>query len=164
MTTSAGNPKSAIQNPKPEASRRDFLALVGRGALWATAGFTIVALLRYLSFTESTPPQVFVLDKPSAYPPGIFTPVAEGRAFIGHEEGGLYAINATCTHLGCIVKRANTGFQCPCHGSQFRVSGAVTHGPATQSLNYAALTLNSAGQVVLDLGHTVATTVRLPVT
>ena len=160
---SEDNPKSAIQNLKSESSRRDFLTLLGRGALWATAGVTVVALLRYLSFTEPAPPQVFVLDEPSAYPPGTTTPVAEGRAFIKHDERGLYAINATCTHLGCMVKPVISGFDCPCHGSQYTANGAVTHGPATQPLNYALLSLDSEGHVVLDLGQTVDENLRLTV-
>jgi cytochrome b6-f complex iron-sulfur subunit len=144
-------------------SRRDFLALLGRGALWATAGVTVVALLRYLSFTEPTPPQVFVLSEPSAYPLDTTTPVAGGRAFIKHDERGLYAINATCTHLGCLVKQAPAGFECPCHGSQFTKNGAVSQGPAALPLTYAALALNAEGKVVVDVSQPVAGNVRLTV-
>jgi cytochrome b6-f complex iron-sulfur subunit len=142
-------------------SRRDFLVLLGRGALWATAGVTVVALVRYLSFTEPTPPQVFVLAEPSVYPLGTTTPVADGRAFIKHDERGLYAINATCTHLGCLVKQAQSGFECPCHGSQFATNGAVTHGPATLPLTHCALALNAEGKVVVDVSQPVAENDRL---
>ena len=155
------NQQSAVSNQQSPTSRRDFLALLGRGALWATAGVTVVALLRYLSFVEPTPPQVYLLEEPSAYPLNSTTPVADGRAFIGHDDGGLYAINATCTHLGCLVKQAQSGFACPCHGSQFTAVGAVTNGPATQPLNYSALSLNQEGKVVLDLSQTVGAEVRL---
>jgi cytochrome b6-f complex iron-sulfur subunit len=144
-------------------TRRDFLTLLGRGALWATAGVTVVALLRYLSFTEPTPPQVFVLNEPSAYPLNSTTSVADGRAFIKHDEHGLYAINATCTHLGCLVKQAPAGFECPCHGSRYTPSGAVTNGPATQPLNHSALSINSEGKVVLDVSQTVGAESRLAV-
>ncbi len=144
-------------------SRRDFLALLGRGALWTTAGVTVAVLLRYLSFTEPIPPQVFVLDEPGAYPAGTTTPAAEGRAFIGHDEHGLYAINATCTHLGCLIKQAQAGFECPCHGSRFTTTGAVANGPASLPLNYAALSLNAEGKVVLDLSQTVVANFRLAV-
>ncbi len=126
------NQQSAISNQQSAAAISS--PCLGRGALWATAGVTVVALLRYLSFTEPTPPQVFVLAEPSAYPLGTTTPVADGRAFIKHDERGLYAINATCTHLGCLVKQAQAGFECPCHGSQFTANGAVTQGPATLPL------------------------------
>jgi cytochrome b6-f complex iron-sulfur subunit len=161
MPASESNPKSVIRNQPAEIARRDFLALLGRGALWATAGVTVVALLRYLSFTEPTPPQVFVLSEPSAYPLGSTTSVADGRAFIKHDERGLYAINATCTHLGCLVKQAQSGFGCPCHGSQFTTNGAVTQGPATLPLTHCALALNPEGKVVVDVSQPVAETDRL---
>ena len=175
MATSENNPKLAtsalhqaqrgagVHNPKSEVSRRDFLALLGRGALWATAGVTVVALLRYLSFAEPTPSHVFVLGEPSAYPLNSTTPVADGRAFIKHDERGLYAINAACTHLGCLVKQSSTGFDCPCHGSRYTASGAVTNGPATQPLNYCALALDTSQKVVLDLSQPVDGSVRLVV-
>jgi cytochrome b6-f complex iron-sulfur subunit len=163
MNDLGSNPQSEIKTQKSEMARRDFLALFGRGALWATAGATVVALLRYLSFTEPTPPQVFVLNEPSAYPPGTTTSVADSRAFIKHDERGLYAINATCTHLGCLVRQAQAGFECPCHGSRFAANGAVTTGPATAPLNYAALSIDSEGKVVVDLSQTVGAEVRLPI-
>ena len=156
MTTSESKPKSGI-------ARRDFLTLLGRGALWATTGVTVVALMRYLSFAEPTPPQVFVLEESSAYPLNSITPVADGRAFIGRDERGLYAVNATCTHLGCLVKQSSTGFDCSCHGSQFTANGAVMNGPAAQPLGYSALSLDLSGKVRLDLSQTVGAEVRLPV-
>jgi cytochrome b6-f complex iron-sulfur subunit len=155
--------KSVVSNRQPAMARRDFLALFGRSALWATAGVTVVALLRYLSFTEPTLPQVFVLAEPSAYPLDTTTPVADGHAFMKHDERGLYAINATCTHLGCLVKQGQSGFECPCHGSQFTANGAVTNGPAGFPLNYSALSIDTEGKVVLDLSQTVGAEVRLPV-
>ncbi len=154
---------ASVQNPKSETSRRGFLTLLGRGALWATAGATVIALLRYLSFTETIPPQVFVLNEPSAYPLDSTTAVADGRAFVKHDERGLYAINASCTHLGCLVKQSAAGFDCPCHGSRYTANGAVTNGPATQPLNYSALTVNAAGKVVLNLNQTVNEDARLPI-
>ena len=161
MSASESNPKSVIQNQKLDPSRRDFLALLGRGALWATAGVTVAALLRYLSFTEPTPPQVFVLNEPRAYPLDSTTSVADGRAFIKHDERGLYAINASCTHLGCLIKPARSGFECPCHGSQFTPAGTVTNGPAAQPLTRASLSLDADGHVVLDLSQTVDINFRL---
>jgi nitrite reductase/ring-hydroxylating ferredoxin subunit len=157
------NQQSAVSNQKSAIARRDFLALLGRGALWATAGVTVVALLRYLSFVEPIPPQIYVLETPDAYPVGTLTSVAEGRAFVGHDDGGLYAINATCTHLGCLVKQSAAGFDCPCHGSQFTANGDVTHGPATASLTYSALSLDSEGKVILELNKSVAESARLAV-
>lgn len=47
-----------------------------------------------------------------------------------------YALNAICTHLGCVVpwNNAENKFKCPCHGSQYDSTGKVIRGPAPLSL------------------------------
>jgi len=47
-----------------------------------------------------------------------------------------YAINAVCTHLGCVVpwNAVAKQFQCPCHGSRYDETGKVVRGPAPLSL------------------------------
>ena len=51
-----------------------------------------------------------------------------------------------CTHLGCVPlghEGPYDGWLCPCHGSQYDVSGRVRHGPAPKNLgvpDYAFLT------------------------
>jgi cytochrome b6-f complex iron-sulfur subunit len=47
-----------------------------------------------------------------------------------------YAINPTCTHLGCTVawKAGQNQFVCPCHGSRYDNQGRVVHGPARHNL------------------------------
>tara|TARA_B100001287_G_scaffold17695_1_gene13157 strand:- start:61 stop:780 length:720 start_codon:yes stop_codon:yes gene_type:complete len=47
-----------------------------------------------------------------------------------------YAINAVCTHLGCVVpwNAVANKFMCPCHGSQYDETGKVIRGPAPKSL------------------------------
>jgi cytochrome b6-f complex iron-sulfur subunit len=45
------------------------------------------------------------------------------------------AVTAICTHEGCTVDRfMGQTYVCSCHGSEFTVSGAVVHGPASRSL------------------------------
>lgn len=43
-----------------------------------------------------------------------------------------FALNAICTHLGCVVpwSAADNKFMCPCHGSQYDADGGVVRGPA----------------------------------
>jgi glycine/D-amino acid oxidase-like deaminating enzyme/nitrite reductase/ring-hydroxylating ferredoxin subunit len=51
-------------------------------------------------------------------------------------DGTLYQCSAVCTHLGSTVKW-NAGektWDCPCHGSRFRVDGQVLNGPASAAL------------------------------
>ena len=50
-------------------------------------------------------------------------------------QGTFRALTAICTHEGCDVTGFQSGtFVCPCHGSEYSTSGAVTRGPATRSL------------------------------
>ncbi|OLO39096.1 (2Fe-2S)-binding protein [Alkalihalophilus pseudofirmus] len=52
------------------------------------------------------------------------------------EEGKLYCVDTTCTHMGCEVEW-NAGertWDCPCHGSRFSIEGDVIEGPADQPL------------------------------
>ena len=69
------------------------------------------------------------------------------------KEGGLenYALNAVCTHLGCVVpwSAANNKFMCPCHGSQYDETGKVVRGPAPLSLALAHLEVSEDDTVGL---------------
>jgi cytochrome b6-f complex iron-sulfur subunit len=54
-----------------------------------------------------------------------------------HTSEGISAFNATCTHLGCIVKWSGTDnvFYCPCHAAKFDSSGNVLSGPPSEPLH-----------------------------
>jgi glycine/D-amino acid oxidase-like deaminating enzyme/nitrite reductase/ring-hydroxylating ferredoxin subunit len=51
-------------------------------------------------------------------------------------DGELFAVSPVCTHLGCKVhwNSVETSWDCPCHGSRFRVDGTVIEGPALAPL------------------------------
>lgn len=50
---------------------------------------------------------------------------------------GVAAIYKVCTHLGCIYSwtPANNRFECPCHGSKYRLDGRRVESPAPRSLD-----------------------------
>jgi nitrite reductase/ring-hydroxylating ferredoxin subunit len=52
------------------------------------------------------------------------------------EKGALHVCQARCPHLGCVVhwNRAETTWDCPCHGSRFDRYGKVINGPANRDL------------------------------
>jgi|SRR6266853_3534529 nitrite reductase/ring-hydroxylating ferredoxin subunit len=62
--------------------------------------------------------------------------VAGTTVDIANANGQLYAIDDTCTHMGCSLATGTldgTVVTCRCHGSQFDVtSGDVIRGPAEE--------------------------------
>ncbi|WP_138751647.1 FAD-dependent oxidoreductase [Paenibacillus sinopodophylli] len=52
------------------------------------------------------------------------------------DEGKLYLVDTTCTHMGCEVEWNNgeRTWDCPCHGSRFAINGDVIEGPAEEPL------------------------------
>ena len=76
---------------------------------------------------------------------------------------GLYAISTVCTHLGCIVKRTQEGFECPCHGSRFGDDGQVVRGPAPKALAWLALQDTGGGTIMIDEGKVVAAGTKVKV-
>ncbi len=63
------------------------------------------------------------------------------------DDGGLQAVSAACTHLGCAVhwNAGEKSWDCPCHGSRFAPDGEVLHGPAKRALAAATLEDESGG-------------------
>jgi Rieske Fe-S protein len=66
-------------------------------------------------------------------------------------KGVFKAFSAVCTHVGCLCDKVVNGtIDCPCHGSEFRISdGAVVTGPAPSPLPARTIAL-SDGKILLQ--------------
>ncbi len=71
----------------------------------------------------------------------------------GAKEARMQALYRKCVHLGCSVPFCDTSllFECPCHGSKYRLSGEFYGGPAPRGLDRFPLTIEN-GKVVVDTG------------
>lgn len=84
-------------------------------------------------------------------------PVGGGKVFAGQRvvvtqpaAGTFVGLSAVCTHQGCVVSAVTDGaVVCPCHGSRFRLDGAVAAGPATRALDTVPIALQG-NQIVVD--------------
>ena len=79
----------------------------------------------------------------------------EPTLLLSGENGALepFALQAECTHLGCLVGPWNPlsqRFVCPCHGSEYKRDGSVARGPAPKPLKLAKVGTDEQGQVVLE--------------
>lgn len=63
------------------------------------------------------------------------TPEMERPVYVRRDEGGGWiALLASCTHRGCQPEPFAERLVCPCHGSEFSMTGEVLEGPADRPL------------------------------
>ena len=103
----------------------------GLGKLVADAGSFAAGLVRGHAASHA--------DTPLPSRPGEAALVEiDGRTagVFRDEADTLHAVSAVCTHMGCLLgwNPVDRSWDCPCHGSRFGITGAVTHGPATEPL------------------------------
>jgi cytochrome b6-f complex iron-sulfur subunit len=95
-------------------------------------------------------PNRFSIGKPDDFPSGSRQALEARRVCIVREGDRMGAISTTCTHLGCIIAKSETGFACPCHGSRFDQDGNVTGGPAPRPLPWFQVSLAPNGELEVD--------------
>ena len=126
---------SAEDSEGGRTSRRRMLGWLTGAGLAGSAGLSAVSNFVFIKPRATYgQPQRFSVGKPEDFPSGTRAILAPRGICIVREGSKLAAISITCTHLGCTVGAADTGFACPCHGSRFDQDGNVTGGPAPLSL------------------------------
>lgn len=112
---------------KPRQTRRRFL-----GAL--ILALAAVPLWRYLTPRTTAVKPVLRIVRDTIPVDGALI-FRESRVAVMRISDEIYALNLTCTHLGCTVSVTPTGMVCPCHGSTFNRAGEVLSGPASRRLD-----------------------------
>ncbi|MFQ5341738.1 MAG: ubiquinol-cytochrome c reductase iron-sulfur subunit [Anaerolineae bacterium] len=146
----------------PLPSRRRFLRWLLGGSLTLTVVAMVRASWRFLAppLTSPVPAPVPAPEAASLRPGGRLY-VAPARAYLERDEAGYFAVSAVCTHLGCLVHQVPEGFRCPCHGSRFDAEGRNLSGPARRPLDHLSLSVDDAGQMVVEPGRTTSPAARL---
>ena len=145
--------------------RRAFLLRVGVGILASSLPVAIAACT-----PDTTQPTAQQSSEPKPSVAGGFTAVgtvqdldkngfiqdkkfAAGPLLVVRDPSDktkLLAVNATCTHKGCVVDWSDQskGFLCPCHASQFKADGSVITGPAPKPLATFAVKIEGSSILV----------------
>jgi cytochrome b6-f complex iron-sulfur subunit len=162
--TTPAAPKPAAAAPKPAAKvaeRRGFLVtLFGSWFAFAWAAFAGTMGLWTLGTLRFLFPNVLA-EPSSRVKVGLPESFEEGKVnerfkpdnmWVVRNEGVIYALSTTCTHLGCTPSwlEGAAKFKCPCHGSGFYISGINFEGPAPRPLERWGVSIGDDGQIVVD--------------
>jgi cytochrome b6-f complex iron-sulfur subunit len=128
---------------KRETPRRNFLKV-----LWVSLGLValgelilmVISFFRPASKKEDPVSAYSVIDagNTDSYEPGTVAAFVRGQFYLVRlEDGGFLAVSSKCTHLGCAVPwdKEQQKFVCPCHASEFDISGNVLRSPAPRALD-----------------------------
>lgn len=148
----------------PRVPRRSFLSFAALGSFFGAMGVSVAGMLRLPKpAVLPGPVRRFKIGFPEQFAAGSETRFEQESFFVFRDAGGIYAISAVCTHLGCSVGRSSEGFACPCHGSRFSPSGEVLGGPAPRALPCLEVGRAADGQLVVYADNEVAEGTRFRV-
>jgi cytochrome b6-f complex iron-sulfur subunit len=147
---------------KPTAKKggnRRFFLFTWWGLAWANFNTAMVAMglgtLRFLfPNVLAEPPSTFKAGFPDQYERGQVVErfKQEFGVWIVRDQGKIFALSTTCTHLGCTPNwlEAEQKFKCPCHGSGFQKDGTNFEGPAPRPLERYKVSISDDGQLLVD--------------
>lgn len=136
--TAVASAQPTVQVAAP--TRREFLYYIWGASMALLFGqfSAITVWFLFPRFKEGEFGGIFPFD-PAELPPAGSPPqsVPAGRFHVSNTEAGLIILYGVCTHLGCLPKwvPTNARFECPCHGSKYRLNGSYIEGPAPRGLD-----------------------------
>lgn len=81
---------------------------------------------------------------------GIYDQYIKKAVIVYREKGQMYASTAICPHRGARMKVKGDEVVCPRHGSTFDNAGAVIKGPAEDSLERFAVSIDAKNHLIVD--------------
>ena len=125
--------------------RRDFLHDISQATVAICAGTLLAACSKSSDNNVPAPPgggNALVTANLNSELTSVGSSKISGSVIVirtaaGNVAASFVALSLICTHQGCTVNydSAASGFKCPCHGSEYNISGAVTQGPAPSALS-----------------------------
>ena len=136
-----------------ELDRREFFVRLGLGSLGIAGAGSVAFGYQFLSPNVLFEPSPIVnMGKPESFSLDSVTLNVDTRVFLVHSQEGFFALNAVCTHLGCLTawKPETNTIACPCHGSKFTREGVKTDGPAPKPLPWLRMWVSDDGDLMVD--------------
>jgi len=128
---------------KETYSRRSFLnkLWIALGSL-AFAEFIVMAI-NFFKPRKQEPAAaqrdaIIIAGPVDSFEPGTVSAFVRGKFYLARlEDGGFLAMSRNCTHLSCSVPWVSkeNKFICPCHSSEFDITGEVINPPAPRALD-----------------------------
>jgi len=153
-SASAERLKGAIPDDDcKDCTRRQFFTKLGLGSLIVASAGSGLFTYEYFSpnvLFEASP--IVKAGKPDQFPPNSVTLDPQSGVYLVNGPKGFYALQAICTHLGCLTawKPELNLIACPCHGSRFNTDGIKVAGPAPQPLPWFKVWLADDGYLMVD--------------
>lgn len=132
--------------------------------IWAGLGLIALAELIFVCISFFRPrknqagakdaDQIILTGSADEFKPGSVTTFVRGRFYLVRvEEGGFLAISSKCPHLGCTVPwdKNNSRFICPCHSSEFDITGRVLSSPAPRAMDIFEIEISNQ-KVFVNIG------------
>jgi len=136
-----------------EFDRRAFFARIGIGSLGIAAAGTMAFAYEFLTPNVLYEPSPIInVGKPENFALESVTLDVNSGIYLVHSKDGFFAMNAVCTHLGCLTTwKPELGIiACPCHGSKFNREGVKIEGPAPAPLPWLRTWLSDDGDLMVD--------------